>query len=73
MEQVEPKKTSNLKKKERRTGIQLQVIEISEDMECEKEINARITIVKVILFCGSMNDELTKRLIRCFVWNVVLY
>ena len=48
-------------------------------MKCEQEIKRRIGIAKEAfrkkkhVFCGSFSKELRKRLIKCFVWSIVLY
>ena len=28
---------------------------------------------KISIFCGSLEKELKKRLVKCFVWSVALY
>ena len=52
---------------------------INENMKCEQEIKTRIVITKEAfrkkkhVFCESLSKELRKRLIKCFVWSIVLY
>ena len=52
---------------------------ISSNMNCCQEVKQRIAMVKVAfnrkrsIFCGPLEKELRKRLVKCFVWSVVLY
>lgn len=52
---------------------------IAEDGYCEKEIRARIAMAKAAferhntLFTGCIRLQLRKRMIKCFVWSVLLY
>ena len=52
---------------------------ISSNMNCCQEIKQRIAMAKEAfnrkrsIFCGPLEKELRKRLMKCFVWSVVLY
>ena len=52
---------------------------ISNNMNCCQEVNQRIAMAKeahnrkINIFCGPLEKELRKRLVKCFVWSVVLY
>ena len=48
-------------------------------MNCCQEVKKRILIAKEAfnrnrsIFCGLLEKELRKRLLKCFVWSVALY
>ena len=52
---------------------------ISSNMNCCQEVKQRIAMAKEAfnrkrsLFCGPLEEELRKRLVKCFVWSVALY
>ena len=52
---------------------------ISSNMYCCQEVKQRIVMAKEAfnrkrrIFCGRLEKELRKRLVKCFVWCVVLY
>ena len=52
---------------------------ISSNMSCSQEVKRRIAIAKEAfnrkrsIFCGPLEKELRKRLVKCFVWSVALY
>ena len=52
---------------------------ISSNMNCCQEVKQRIAMAKEAfnrkrsIFCGPLEKELRKRLVKCFVWSVVLY
>ena len=52
---------------------------ISSNMNCCQEVKQRIAMVreafnrKRSIFCGPLEKELRKRLVKCFVWGVALY
>ena len=52
---------------------------ISSNMNCCQEVKQRIAMAKEAfnrkkrIFCGSLQKELRKRLVKCFVWSVALY
>ena len=52
---------------------------ISSNMNCCLEVKQRITKTKEAfnrkrsIFCGPLQKELRKRLLKCFVWRVALY
>ena len=52
---------------------------ISSNMNCCQEVKQRIAMSKEAfyrkrsIFCGPLEKELWKRLVKCFVWSVVLY
>ena len=52
---------------------------ISSNMNCCQEVKQRIAMVKEAvnrkrsIFCGPLEKELRKRLVKCFVWSVALY
>src|SRR5215813_4188104 len=52
---------------------------MSEDGRSKSEIKRRIAMAKEvfnnkkIILCGPMKKELRKRLIKCYVWSVLLY
>ena len=52
---------------------------ISGNMNCCQEVKQRIEMAKEAfnrkrsIFCGPLEKELRKRLVKCFVWSVVLY
>ena len=52
---------------------------ISSNMNCCQEVKQRISMAKEAfnrkrsIFCGPLEKELRKRLVKCFVWSVVLY
>ena len=52
---------------------------IAEDGYCEKEIRARVAMAKATfekhnsLLTGCLSLQLKKRLVRCFVWSVLMY
>ena len=51
---------------------------ISSDMNYCQEVKERIAMAKVAftrkrsIFCGPLEKELRKRLVKCFVWIVAL-
>ena len=51
---------------------------ISSNMNCCQEVKQRIAMAKEAFtrkrsnFCGPLEKELRKRLVKCFVWSVVL-
>ena len=52
---------------------------ISSNMDCCQEIKYRIAMAKKVfnrkrsIFCGSLEKEIRKILMKCFVWSVVPY
>ena len=52
---------------------------ISSNLNCSQEVKQRIAMSKEAcnrkrsIFCGSLQKELRKKLVRCFVWIVALY
>ena len=52
---------------------------ISSNINCSQEVEQRLTMEKKLLtekrsiFCGSLEKELRKKLVKFFVWSVVLY
>ena len=52
---------------------------ISSNMNCCQEVKQRIPMAKEAfnrkrgIFCGPLEKELRRRLVKCFVWSVVLY
>ena len=52
---------------------------ISSNMICCQEVKQRIAMAKEAfnrkrsIFCGPLEKELRKKLLKCFVWSVVLY
>ena len=52
---------------------------ISSNINCCQEIKQRIAMAKEdfnrkrSIFCGPLEKELRKRLVKCFVWSVALY
>ena len=48
-------------------------------MNCCQDVKQRIAMAKEAfirkrsIFCGPLEEELRKRLVKCFVWSVVLY
>ena len=52
---------------------------ISSNMSCCQEVKRRIAMAKEAfnrkrsIFCGPLEKELRKRLVKCFVWSVALY
>ena len=52
---------------------------ISSNMNCCQEVKQRIAMAKEAfnrkrsIFCGPLEKEVRKTLVKCFVWNVVLY
>ena len=52
---------------------------ISSNMNCCQEVKQRIAMAKEVfnrkrsIFCGPLEKELRKRLVKCFVWSVALY
>ena len=54
-------------------------LNISSNMNCCQEVEHRIVKAKEAfnrkrsIFCGPLEKELRKRLVKCFVWRVVLY
>ena len=52
---------------------------ISSNMNCHQEVKQRISMAKQafnrkkIIFCGLLEKELRKRLVKCFLWSAVLY
>ena len=52
---------------------------ISSNMNCCQEVKQRIAMAKEAcnrkrsIFCGTLEKELWKRLVKCFAWSVVLY
>ncbi|KAJ4431030.1 hypothetical protein ANN_19623 [Periplaneta americana] len=52
---------------------------ISSNMSCCQEVKRRIAMAKEAfnrkrsIFCGPLEKELSKRLVKCFVWSVALY
>ena len=52
----------------------------TSNMNCCQEVEQRIVMAeeafnrkKRSIFCGTLEKELRKRLVKCFVWSVVLY
>ena len=51
---------------------------ISSNMNCCQEVKQRVAMAKEVfnrkrsIFCGPLEKELRKRLVKCFVWSVVL-
>ena len=52
---------------------------ISSNMNCCQEVKQRIAVakeafnIKRSIFCGPLEKQLWKRLVKCFVWSVALY
>ncbi|KAJ4447381.1 hypothetical protein ANN_09387 [Periplaneta americana] len=52
---------------------------ISSNVSCRQEVKRRIAIAKESfnrkrnIFCGPLEKELRMRIVKCFVWSVVLY
>ena len=52
---------------------------ISSNMNCCQEVKLMIAMAKEAfnkkrsIFCGSLEKELRKGLVKCFVWSVALY
>ena len=52
---------------------------ISSNMNCCQEVKQRIAMAretfkrKKSIFCGPLEKEVWKRLVKCFVWSVALY
>ena len=52
---------------------------ISSNMTCCQEVKQKIAMAKEVfnrkrnIFCGPLEKELRKRLVKCSVWSVVLY
>ena len=52
---------------------------ISSNMNCCQEVKEKIAMVKEAfnrmrsIFCGPLEKELRKRLVKCFVWSLELY
>ena len=52
---------------------------ISSNMNCCQEVKQKIAMAKealnrkISIFCGPMEKELRKRLVKYFVWSVVLH
>ncbi|KAJ4427758.1 hypothetical protein ANN_25411 [Periplaneta americana] len=52
---------------------------ISSNMSCSQEVKRRIAMAKEAsnrkrrIFCGPLEKELRKILVKCFVWSVALY
>ena len=52
---------------------------LTRDGYCTVEIKMRISIAteafnrKILLFTSKLNIELRKKLVRCYVWSIVLY
>ena len=52
---------------------------ISSNLNCCQEVKQRIAMPKETfkkkrsIFCGPLEKELRKRLVKCFVWSVTLY
>ena len=52
---------------------------MSSNMNCCQEVKQRVAMAKEAfnrkrsIFCGPFKKELRKRLVKCFVWSVVLY
>ena len=52
---------------------------ISSNMNCLREVRQRIAIAKQAvnreryIFCGPLEKEQRKRLVKCIVWSVALY
>ena len=52
---------------------------ITKDMRCSTEIKTRIAMAKEgfnrkrRLLCGPLEKELRKRLVKCYIWSVLLY
>ena len=55
------------------------VCNISRNMNCYQEVKQRIAMEKEAfnrkrrIFCGPLEKELRKRLVKCFLWSVGLY
>ena len=51
---------------------------ISSNMNCCQEVKQRIAMAeeafirKRSIFCGPLDKELRKRLVKCFVWSVAV-
>ena len=51
----------------------------TSNMNCCQEVKQRMAMAKEAfnrkrrIFCGPLEKELRKRLVKCFVWSVVLY
>ena len=52
---------------------------ISSNMNCCQEVKKRIAMAKEAfnrkrsIFCGPLEKELRKRLVKCFLWSIALY
>ena len=52
---------------------------ISSNMNCCQEVKQRIEMAKEVfnrkrsIFCGPLEKELRKKIVKCFVWSVALY
>ena len=52
---------------------------ISSNLNCCQEVKQRIAMAKEAfnkkrsIFCGPLEKELRKRLVKCFAWSVALY
>ena len=52
---------------------------ISSNMNCCQEVKPKIAMAKEAfnrkrsIFCGHLEKELRKRLVKCFVWSETLY
>ena len=52
---------------------------ISSNMNCYQKVKQRIAMAKDVfnkkksIFCGPLEKELRKRLVKCFVWRVAVY
>ena len=52
---------------------------INSNMNCCQEVKLRIAMAKEAfnrkrsIFCGPLEKELRKRLLKCFEWSVALY
>ena len=59
--------------------LQILKVHISSNLHCCLEVKQRIIMTKEAfnskksIFCGPLEKELTKSLVKCFVWNVALY
>ena len=52
---------------------------ISSNMNCCQEVKQGIAMTKeafntkTSIFCGPLEKDLRKRLVKCFLWSVVMY
>ena len=52
---------------------------ISSNMNCYQEVKQRVAMTKeafnrkISIFCGPLEKELSKRLMKFFVWSLALY